>query len=382
MGLSSRNDQATHCPLEGSARGESKKRMRTQRLLRALAGWVCIVAAATGLAQPARAGDFRPNRILLVIGDQWDDPSSYLVREGNEFHGVVTLLKSWGIPFDIARLDQQRLDRNILLDHQGQTRYGAILWDADPAQFKDQNYAFLEEAVRKWNVGLVALSNRIAQPTLESLLGVHCRGYYSFSGPIEVTEPQHYLVGGLPSPLDTNDDPRAELSQKGTRNAKVPWGFPPFKKRVLAEGRGARVLATQGGVPQVTVQEVAPGLNAIWIGGDHLQFLHYQALRTLLRRSLALAVGYQVYKDWSRRVILEMDDPGSAQNTWLEHWHYPTLSQEQIERRLIEPLEKNHALVVVNVCPGFVDPLSNKSLWMSSGPDRITFPPSGAWTRG
>ena len=201
----------------------------------------------------------------------------------------------------------------------------------------------------------MALSNRIAQPTLESLLGVHYRGYYSFSGPIEVTEPQHYLVRGLPSPLDTNDDPRAELSQKGTRNAKVPWAFAPFKKRVLAEGRGARVLATQGGVPQVTVQEVAPGLNAIWIGGDHLQFLHYQALRTLLRRSLALAVGYQVYKDWSRRVILEMDDPGSAQNAWLEHWRYPTLSQEQIERRLIEPLEKNHALVVVNVCPGFVD---------------------------
>ncbi len=44
------------------------------------------------------AADFRPNRILLVIGDQWDDPSGFLVREGNEFHELVSLLKNWGVP--------------------------------------------------------------------------------------------------------------------------------------------------------------------------------------------------------------------------------------------------------------------------------------------
>src|SRR5262249_46881660 len=36
-------------------------------------------------------------------------------------------------------------------------------------------------------------------------------------------------------------------------------------------------------------------------------------------------------------------------------WHYPTLSQEQIEKYLIVPLVENKALLVINVCPGFVD---------------------------
>jgi len=80
-----------------------------------------------------------------------------------------------------------------------------------------------------------------------------------------------------------------------------------------------------------------------------------QALRTVLRRALALAVGYQLENDWSKDAILEMDDLGCASNSWLEHWHYPTLSEQQMEKFLIEPLAEHHALLTVNVCSGFVD---------------------------
>lgn len=303
----------------------------------------------------AFATDYRPNRILLVIGDQWDDPAGTLIREGNEFHELASLLKHWGLPFDIVRLDQQKLDRNLFLGFTGEPRYGTILWDADPAEFPDQNLKWLAEAVEQHHIGLVAVSNRIHHPVLESLLGLRYLGYYSISAPIVPELPEDYLLRGLANPLDTNDDPRIELTAKGVMGAKSPWQFGPAKKRVQVVNAGARVLATQGGMPQITEREVRPGVHAIWIGGDYLQFLHYQALRTVMRRALALAVGYQLHKEWGREAVLEMDDQGSAQNSWLEHWHYATLTQQQIEQRLIAPLEKNHAVLSLNVCPGFVD---------------------------
>ena len=50
-----------------------------------------------------------------------------------------------------------------------------------------------------------------------------------------------------------------------------------------------------------------------------------------------------------------MDDPGSAQNAWLEHWHYPTLTEQQIDTCLIKPLKENNAILVMNVVPGFIN---------------------------
>jgi hypothetical protein len=114
-------------------------------------------------------------------------------------------------------------------------------------------------------------------------------------------------------------------------------------------------VATQGDSAQITSREAHPGTEAIRIGSDYMNFLHYQALRTVLRRALTEAVGYQLSKDWTQTVIIEMDDQGSAQNARAESWHYPTLTQEQIENLLIEPLAKHHAILVLHVCPGFVD---------------------------
>jgi len=73
-----------------------------------IAAFLWCVPCAWGV-NPAITG--RPDRVLLVIGDQWDDPSSFLIRTDNELHEIASLLKNLGTPFDILRLDQQPLVR-------------------------------------------------------------------------------------------------------------------------------------------------------------------------------------------------------------------------------------------------------------------------------
>jgi hypothetical protein len=83
--------------------------------------------------------------------------------------------------------------------------------------------------------------------------------------------------------------------------------------------------------------------------------LLYQPLRTALRRAVTEAIGYSLTKSWSKTIVLTMDDMGNAQNAWLEHWHYPALTAEQIRHSLIEPLQAHHAVLSLNIVPGFVD---------------------------
>ena len=71
--------------------------------------------------------EVKPYRVLLVISDQWKDPRSFLVSGGGEFQTMVTLFKSWGIPFDILRLDQTIMDPSHFADFGGKPRYGAIV---------------------------------------------------------------------------------------------------------------------------------------------------------------------------------------------------------------------------------------------------------------
>jgi len=56
-----------------------------------------------------------------------------------------------------------------------------------------------------------------------------------------------------------------------------------------------------------------------------------------------------------------MDDPGTAQNAWLEHWHYPALSEEIIEEYLIKPLKEHNAILNINFVAGFVN---DKNQWV------------------
>ncbi len=301
-------------------------------------GFLASAGPRSAAAPPGWAP--KPYRVLLVIGDQWKDPAGKLIAGGAEFQDLVTLLKSWGVPFDIARLDKERLAPGRFLDESGRARYGAILWDADQAgPILAQDYGVLEEAVRGRRISLIALADRIKEPVIQGLLGVRYKDYHPHSSDLKI-EGEHFLTRGLTDPLDAGDLPAA------------------FKGRVQAEAKDALVLVRQGDWPQATVREIDPETRAIWIGGDPLRMLSYQPVRTLLKRALTEAVGYALVKTWRDRVILVMDDLGNSQNAWLEHWHYPTLTADQVRRFLLAPLKAHNAVLVVNAVPGFADDAS------------------------
>ena len=65
--------------------------------------------------------EIKPYRVALVIGDQWDDTAGFLVNVpstlpedqysdsfvSSDFSSLIIMFKSWGVPFDIIRLDQE-----------------------------------------------------------------------------------------------------------------------------------------------------------------------------------------------------------------------------------------------------------------------------------
>ncbi|MEA1997281.1 MAG: hypothetical protein U9N45_06555 [Gemmatimonadota bacterium] len=317
---------------------------------------VLMLACLAVPATPCAAADqtFNPYRVLLVIGDQWDDPASFLIDiarasevsddktfrpENADLVQLVVMLKSWGIPFDIARLDQEILDINYFLGPDGKPLYGCILWAADPTSknLMHQDYSVLKAAVAEHGISLVALSNRIKDPVIEELLGVRYLGYNMSSDDI-ATDGRHFITRGM-EPL-------------------VVEVGPPiyYLHRVKAEAApDVKVLARHGKYPAVTMRKAGGNARAIWIGGDTKLMFEQQGLRTVLRRALTCAVGYSLFKTWENRVIIAMDDPGGAQSAYLDHWNYPALTREQIRRRLIEPLKAHNAKLVMNVVPGFVN---------------------------
>src|SRR5580692_5950446 len=117
----------------------------------------------------------KPYRVLLVISKQWKDPRSFLVSGGGEFQTMVTLFKSWGIPFDILRLDQVAMDPNQFTDFLGHPRYGAILWDA-PDEISSSDAALITDSVEKLHISLIAIGDRIQQPAIQQLLGIRYKG--------------------------------------------------------------------------------------------------------------------------------------------------------------------------------------------------------------
>jgi hypothetical protein len=288
-------------------------------------------------SMPAMSQQVKPYRVLLVISNQWKDPASFLVSGGGEFQTLVTLFKSWGVPFDILRLDQVILDPGQFADFEGRARYGAIVWDAGAeATLSPADDLILRDAVENLHISLIALGDRIQQSEIQRLLGLRYRSEYMHSSHALVAQAAFILRGLGP-----------DLHQQG----------PPTiaKQRVQVEITGASVLATAGGMPQITERDLGSGTRAIWIGGDIDQMLLYQPIRTVLRRSIVEAIGYALMKTWTNDVVLTMDDMGNAQNAWLEHWHYPALSERQIRQFMIEPLKAHHAILSLNIVPGFVD---------------------------
>src|SRR5713101_7147822 len=97
---------------------------------------LALICACCAAAAP-------PYRFLLVVGNQWEDPASFSMERSGEIQITAALLKTWGLPFDVMRLDQELLDRYHLLERDGSPRYGTIIWDA--ADLKDRDISLLAD---------------------------------------------------------------------------------------------------------------------------------------------------------------------------------------------------------------------------------------------
>ncbi len=293
----------------------------------------------------------RPFRVAVVIGDQWNDPSSYLLTaqkqpdksdvtelpKANDLHTLAVLLKSWSIPFDIIRLDQQFLDPYLFLNMEGNPKYGTIIWDVNESQsLFAPNFSVITEVVEKHGIGLIALSDRISQPEIQSLLGIKYIGSWQSNTKMEVTG-SHFLTQGL-NPVFKMDE---EM-----------W---VHVQRQQVELKSAKEIVNQAGYTQATVNELPLGVRTVWIGNDYNYLFYYPDVRTLLRRAITWTIGYNVFKKYTNEVIMIMDDPGGSQNVYLDHWHHPVLTEKEISNYLIKPLKENGAILNINLVPAFVD---------------------------
>jgi hypothetical protein len=291
-------------------------------------------------AHSGYAAEVKPYRVLLIISNQWKDPRSFLVSGNGEFQTMVTMFKSWGVPFDILRLDQTLMDPNCFTEFTGKPKYGAILWDV-PDDIPPADGALITAAVENLHISLIAISNRVKQAEIQQLLGIRYKGEYMHSAHAMAEGPS-FLLRGV----------GADLREPG------PSIITLHRQQVeLVE---AHSLANAGKWPQITERELGDDTRAIWIGGDSESMLLYQSIRTVLRRAITEAIGYSLEKTWTRHIVLTMDDLGNAQNAWLEHWHYRALTQEQIERYILQPLKAHNAMLSINAVPGFVDDAQRK----------------------
>ena len=123
--------------------------------------------------------DLKPFRVLVIIGDQWSDPQSYAIDgrrvKSGDFLDVINMLKAWGIPFDILRLDQQRLQINRFLDGAAKPNYGCMIWMADPAILtgSSANYETLKRAVNEYGISMIGLFDYIETDQVAGLLGIN-----------------------------------------------------------------------------------------------------------------------------------------------------------------------------------------------------------------
>jgi hypothetical protein len=312
------------------------------------------------LSTSSLADDIKPCRVALIIADQWDDPAGFLInhtdqhdrpntyvaerRTGRDFSSLVIMLKSWGIPFNIIRLDQEFMDINRFIGPDGKPNVGCIIFDAptstDPGNtifdLPAQNYEVLQQAVNEYGISLIALADRINQPVIQQILGIKYQGEVDSADPL-LRSQEHFITRRLPDTLDNTYDPGDK------------------KKKVHVKLTEAKAILSQGKYPHLTVRELPSGARTVWIGGDIDNMFSHQSYRTLLRRAITWSTGYTLFKTWQNKAWMTMDDPGGAQGAWLKSWHYKTLTEQQMDKYLIKPLIQHNAILIVNVNPGFVN---------------------------
>ena len=320
------------------------------------------VYSTAGFCSSGDQNSVKPFRVIVIIGDQWQDPMSYMVTSPEaldefsgyssnpdvsgpiDFYHLMILLKSWAIPFDVVRLDQQFLDRNMFLGPDGKPKYGTIIWDVNQSdKLLHPDYTIIKDMVENYGIGLIALSNRISQPEIQSVLGLKYNGAWESVEKMKVVG-KHFLTKGLNSTLVADEGVSGNMQRQQVEALK-----------------GTNTIIEQGGYPQSTIRVLDSGNRVVWIGHDFNFMFRFRDMRTLLRRAITWTIGYNLYKTWDKDIIMIMDDPGTAQNAWLEHWHYPALTETIIEQYLIKPLQEHNAILNINFVAGFVN---DKKQWV------------------
>jgi len=316
--------------------------------------------------------DMKPWKVLVIIGDQWNDPYSYNIDRnrvsGTDFTDVVTMLKIWGVPFDILRLDQQRLQINRFLDGAVRPNYGCVIWMADPDNLEgySANYQTLTRVVEEYGISLIALSDYIKTKEVADLTGVDYKGVAEMSldqdNRFEITG-DHYI---------TNDEVGTFLPDAGQLD-KSRWGRLSSASEIYKDKEtgtkvsviqsalknGTKLLGSIGKYPQLVVKDVNDATKVIWIGGGKDWFRKYPVMRRIFRNALVYSIGYGIFNDnFENGLIFVMDDVGCSEHAWSMRWHCPTPDKETLIKYLIEPLEKYGKMMVQNVTPGYANPVT------------------------
>jgi len=335
--------------------------------LMALLSLVLLLATAASGAlagKPSRAATTlrstspKPYRVLVVIGEQWDDPGSYSIdgqtrsasrtRESDtDFRDVITMLKIWGIPFDILRLDQQRLQTNRFLNGIAEPNYGCLIWMADPDQLEgfSANYETVRRAVEEYGMSLIVLFDNVAAPELSDLLGVDYQGVSdrpakSANAALTISGKHFITTGAVGTVVQAQTQSELRIVRCTARPVTI-------------------VLGKIGEYPQLVVRDISDETKAVWIGGGRNWFGKFPVMRHLFRRVLVYCIGYGLFNDnFENAFIFIMDDMGASEHAYSLRWHYPTPCKEDIIKYLVEPLEEYGFVMVQNVTPGYANPVT------------------------
>lgn len=323
--------------------------------MRFLVRWVVLAGLVVVTLRAAAPQSALPYRFLLVVGDQWKDETSTLIDRPADFQVIAALMKSWGLPFDILRLDQQQLDRYHLLDREGRSRYGAIIWAAAPAAAKERDLALIGKLVHDHGAGLIAIGDAMAAPEIAAVTGLSYVSEYRSADGLTFGR-EHFITRGLAG---------------AEKSFMANTGHSLTGRKVTAPAEN--VIASRGAQPFLTARQFGQG-RAVWLGAERtLGQLEKQIVRDLLKRALVWTQGYALYREYGRSVIMFTDDFGASDKTALSYWHYRTPSEEEIRRGLIEPLQRRGAVIDVNVITGYADRKTGRILvpWTQRVADEI-----------
>lgn len=314
----------------------------------------------------------KPFRVLLIIGDQWTDPMSYNIDpgrvKGTDFLDVVNMLKIWGVPFDILRLDEQRLQINRFLDGEARPNYGCIIWMAEPDKLKgySANYQTLKRAVEEYGISMIALFDNIRTKQVADLVGVDYKDVKEIklcsSADQFTISGEHFITSGAKGVM------LPDINQTANTSIPAANGITPNSCEVKENQAmisvvsciakdSVKVLGSIGQTPQFVVRDVNKDTKVVWIGGGKDWFRKYPVMRGIFRKALVYSIGYGVFNDnFENGLIFIMDDVGCSEHAWSLRWHYPTPRKDTLIKYLIEPLEKYGFMMVQNISSGFANP--------------------------